>query len=454
MVLITLRRIKHTWNNYMLRQLNDSEFLKAILPDIYNKELTSNIYLGSQHELSLLSEERIKKFLSGNRRSEKNGKYYAVANLTKDIKKWLLSEEKIVYKEKVKEHIEQTAKESMLSNISKYVKNTQPKISKNHSLFKDIPLNKDSLYDTYLVETIEKLLNINSEKSLTYVIFLLLLVSIFQDNIIEFKEFYLQETINKEISYINHEQNYDINLTFNNESYTYFTDPNYMNEYNFYMYKPHYTNLYYLGKFKIECDKQNIPKATLILKDEASTQIYTGIPMLSKNDEMVYIILTNPKGLLSILCFRYDHFNYFEMYYRTALFIISYQRYRIPQVQKAVISKKRITNNDMPIIKGILKMTTDKITITENQMNDFLETFAEAEWMNDFKKDFLPFIESHKCQCYSFSENEIISYTLSNMDELDRLKAIYSMKSKLDYPNSIDCKDPEKLHRLMKIDEK
>lgn len=99
-------------------------------------------------------------------------------------------------------------------------------------------------------------------------------------------------------------------------------------------------------------------------------------------------------------------------------------------------------------------MTTDKITITENQINDFLETFAEAEWMNDFKKDFLPFIESHKCQCYSFSENEIISYTLSNMDELDRLKAIYSIKSKLDYPNSIDCKDPEKLHRLMKIDKK
>lgn len=85
-------------------------------------------------------------------------------------------------------------------------------------------------------------------------------------------------------------------------------------------------------------------------------------------------------------------------------------------------------------------MSNDKIIITEQQLNHFLEEFSEAEWMDSFRKDFLPFIQTHKVPCYSFSENKILAYTLSELNESSRLEMLQALKTKSEAPISSPVK--------------
>lgn len=460
MAVITFRSIKHTWQNPQFNNFESSDFLKAILPDLYNDRLTPNsIYYASQQTLCL-SQDQLNKFLNGNRRPKNNEEYYyAAATLTQDIKKWLLSNDKIIYRKGVENTSEITAKESMLQNIYRFVKDENPKMSKDHKIFTGIKLSQDSLYDEELVRGINRLLDCGSERCLCYTIFLLFLVAIFQNNIVELRSFYKEETITQEIKNDKIKRNASfINLDVNNQIYTYFTDKNYMHEYHVYAFKPTANRLYQSGKLAMKLTEQNSANATFILQDQLNTpsihnnileKKYVGTPILSIIDEVVYIIFTNANGLLALLCFKYDRFNFVEMYYRTGLLITSYPKPRVPQVQKIAISMRELNEKEMPYIEGILKMSTEKIIISEKQMLSFLEEFENEPWMEDFKRNFLPFIEMHKCSCYTFSEKELLSYTLSEMNEEDRIRMIEAIKSKSEHPNIIDCRDPEKLHKII-----
>lgn len=461
MAILTIRGIKHAWQNSQFNNFESSAFLKAILPDIYNDRLTpSNIYYASQQTLCL-SQDQLNKFLNGNRRPKNNEEYYyAAATLTQDIKKWLLSKDKIIYKENVENVSEITAKESMLQNIYRYVRDENPKLDKEHKLFNEIELSQETLYDEELVKGIKKLLDCGSERCLSYAIFLMFLVSIFQNNIVELNCFYKENIILQEIKNDKVEKKSPsfISLDINSPAYTYFVDEKYMHEYHVYAFKPTYDQLYQSGKLSMKLMEHNIADATLILQDQinalsASSKIlekkYVGTPILSVIDEVVYIIFTNANGLFALLCFKYDRFNFAEMYYRTGLLITSYPKMRVPQVQKIAISMRELSEKEKSYIEGILKMSSEKIVITEKQLSSFLKEFSDEHWMDDFKKTFLPFIEMHKCSCYTFSENELLSYTLSEMNKEDRIRVIEAIKSKSEHPNIIDCREPEKLHKVI-----
>lgn len=502
MACITFKELITSWNHPAMNQLTYRDIFQALLPDLYNEALTpASLYSDCQQSLALMTPEILNKVLKGNKRSEKGGRYYVNATFTKTLQKILLSNQPIQYKKEFSNQGNKTPKESMLCNIKSFVATTQPAVNKNHSLF-SMSLTKEYLYDSDLIQTIQQLLDSENQDCFSYAIFLLVLLSLFQDHIIEFKKYYAKSAIDAEF-FNNHSHlettplyPYFTHLYKNDTLCIPFTDPMYMNSYNLYSYSTeNVSDLYQCGSFVLELLENGIPHAKLQLKNHCGSQAcdsyaynfphdsytcdshthdsdtcnsythssprynshilnqpaektYTGTPMLSIINEMISIVFTNPDGLIAFLCFEYEHLYFSEMYFRTAFLIYPHTKQKAPSVQKVVISPKKFENNDSSTMKGLLKMSNDKIIITEQQLNHFLEEFSEAEWMNSFRKDFLPFIQTHKVPCYSFSENEILAYTLSELNESSRLEMLQALKTKSEAPHIITCKNPENLHEL------
>ena len=454
---ITLSSIKDNWG---LRELSDKaniDFCISIFPDVYNSKLTNNKVI--QEMLIHTNESTWRKFMTGNKVSSKDNRCGYV-KLTKDLRKRLLNDTVITYLNPAHHPI--TPGESMVLNIRKYVRLTKPPIDKKHSLFSTV-LSADTdneILDAELREAFQKLLENGSENCISYAIFLLILIAIYQEDIQDLRKLYMSDAIdsivqnsNEYLTIENYQKNTDTSL------YSIFCDEKYMHEYNLYLYKPTYDRLYHSGKLIMKMEEDGSPTATLLLEDDyvtpssgtkKHTKEYTGTPVLCKIEELVYIIFTNPDGLLAILCFRYDHFNLSEMYYRTALLITSYPKLRVPQVQKVAITLKQLRENDKSTVKGMLKMTDNQIVITKKQLDLFREEFAAYDWMEEFEHVFIPFMESHKCECYSFSESEMLSYSISELNEIDKLRILQALKVKSEAPNSINCKDPDFIHRIFK----
>ena len=71
----------------------------------------------------------------------------------------------------------------------------------------------------------------------------------------------------------------------------------------------------------------------------------------------------------------------------------------------------------------------------------------------EFKSSILPFIQNQACTCYRFDENEILAYSLTRLDEQDRLKVMLALKSlaeanRRETRNSVDCLPHPDLHKL------
>lgn len=457
--IMTFRKIKRAWGNPQFDDFKQGVLLKAILPDIYDKRLTSNAeYKYSQHLIDNLGPDVLNKFLNGNRRPE-NDMYYASRALTDDLEEWLLSEDKIIYKTGVKKSSKVTAKENMFQNIYEYVKTEIPRMSSEHRLFHTFEFTREVLYDDDMVIALKRLLNCGNETCLSYAIFLMFLVSIFRYKIRKFVSFYNDEMINSvlESETIKKSTRSFLNLDIDSMAYTYFKDEDYMQQYNVYAFKPEYNRLYHTGQLSMKLSDQEKANATFILRDQENIssmyckndeKTFMGTPILSCIDEIIYIIFTVGNEVFALMCFKYNKFEPTAMYYRTGLLITSHPKKKIPLVQKIVISSKMLNENHKQYVEGILKMASGKILITEKQMHSFTKEFCDAPWMDSFKRDYVDFMEMHKCYCYSFSEEELLSFTLSDLNEEDKIRALEAIKSKSEHPNIIDCKESEKLHNI------
>lgn len=456
--MIVLRDLKNLWNHPKLGHLEYKEFLKMILPDLYDNSVTSEeMYHSYQHDLSSLSSDQLNKLFRGNRRPERGKRYYAAATFTKELKNWLLSEQKIVY---TQENVEgKTAKESMIEKIHRYVQTDSVPMTKKHSLFQDFDYSKENLYDAKLSQVLQSLVECGTEEALVYAIFLLILVAIFQDHIEDLSLLYSDKEICKVVEerFLKRNEEDSVLLCYDMESYDYLTDEAYMNEYYVYTYETRKNRVCQCGYLNMWVEKK-VALAALNLSDVTQMKsehtdswgwAMLGNPILNRKDKTVVTVFTQKDGGMSVLCFPYEPCHSKNVDFCCGFLISNHQRMRMPQMQKIIISTKKIGTDELSYVRGILKLNQKKVLITERQLEVFLEEFAQESWMEEFKREVLPFIQGHYVKGYYFSENEILSYTLTEMDETDRLKVVEALKSRSEEAEFISLQNSEQLEKIM-----
>lgn len=461
---IELSTIIEKWNhpqlNLILRSSSKEKkwfqykSLRDLFPDTFNKDKTPNsTYSDSHHDFSNIMLSRL---LHGNVR--KRSDIHGLSNVTflNNLQEHLLSSELITYLPDVEDAKNVTSKDSMINNIKNLMQSTPKTIDKNHAIFTEIPLTKENTFNPKFLQSIKTLTECNSLNSLSYAIFLLILLSIYQERINEFCKFYSDENIKKVISDNLYKDFLSYKDIYKNKAYVPFTDPKYMHKYYVYVYRSTYDDLYSEATLEMEELDDESSFARLIFDHE--TQIpnsgsrtfkkkYTGTPIFSRLEDMVHIVFTNPFGRIAILCFKYTHFNHSDMFYRTG-FILS-TRYQVPTVRRIIISSKKFNTQDCEYAKGILKMTNDDIIFTESALNSFLSQYADNSWIKEFESSFLPYIKSHEIKYYHLSADELAAYPLANLNDEERIEIIEALKALSIFPNYLDDSVPDKLHRII-----
>lgn len=428
-----------------------------ILPDIYNKAITSTEYHGKNHT----SIESLYSFMANDYAYWENfvGAYsrkdgYPTGGtkiIREDIKQSIEDDLMIIYKETDRNHC--TVKQNMIEKVSNLVENNH--LFENKEIFKPY-LNKENLYYERLVNVCNELYLDNKKESIIYLFFLLILVAIYQKDVKLFQTLYTEKSIKNVINQnkINPPM---LNEVINNPAFVPLDDIKYCHKYHVYLYKARDERKYQAATLEFQLNDNNTIDAVLELKDQAYNpktngkpyrKIFNGKPLVNKIDKLVFTIFVSSNGSVSILVFKYDLFEVNDLEYRTALFISSYSLQRGPQVQKVVISIDEL--NDNKVIDGILKMSNNQIVITEESLNQFIHENNNQKWMSEFKKTVLPFIKDHEKKYYSFDEDEIISYTKTELEKMVKIDIAKQLKSFSISDEIIDCIDYDLLRRVVK----
>lgn len=478
---LSINAIIEYWKHPTLTSMSRDDACLALLPDAYNwriavpeyakpftnmADITHNEVVNGKKEYNTKrSLAPLRKFMHGNVRSPSDSGF-GCSKFTKDLRTHLNSDTALVcYLDST--HPEVTYKVSMLNNIGVMVRSTYPALNKDSLLFTQLHVTDgvSALDEEYaelrkLQTEIDRLLQVGNEAQLRYAVFLMLLVAIFHREIETLGVHYRKETIDLVLGaneVMNSWGSAQGNLVV-------FGDPDYMNDYRLYLYRPTRCELYNMASLRFEAKGDSV-LATLRLTAENETPIsgavtfsktYTGTPMLSVKENIVYIALTEARGGFAFLTFQYTPFSNGPMYYRTGFFITVAPKVRGPQFQKiAIVAKQDLTSEDEAYIRGLLQSTGDIIHMTEDQMADFRAYFKDYPWFSEFDEKFSDFMESHKKPVYWFRESEILSFSGSNLSEDDLVRVMLALKSQSQNANRLsgqrmNCTDPDNLHNIMR----
>ena len=240
--------------------------------------------------------------------------------------------------------------------------------------------------------------------------------------------------------------------------YAALTDPHYMHEYHCYMLKPTYNKLYQSCVLSMKKTGEDKSIAVLTISDEYMrmgvkehfTNVFTGVPVLCKTESVVYVVFTNNLGYMQFLCFDYAPYRRAEMYFRMGLMVVVNPAIKVPQVQKMIISGRKLKPEELYYAEGLLKVSDDRIILTEEGLEEILEEYSENELMQQFQQDFMPLFKLLKYPCYILNEKEIISYSGSRLSEKERMRAIMLLKSRSLQPREVNMKVNEALPRMIK----
>lgn len=240
--------------------------------------------------------------------------------------------------------------------------------------------------------------------------------------------------------------------------YTVLTDSHYMHEYYCYTFRPTYGVLYQSCWLSMEKTGEDKSLAVLKISDEYTrlgvkesfTNVFTGVPVLCKADNVVYIVFTSDLGYMQVLCFDYAKYKRADMYFRMGLLVLVNPATKTPQFQKLIISSRELEPEELPYAEGLLRVSGDRIVLTREGMEEVFQEYSDHELMNQFRKDFMPLFQLLKHQCYILNEREIISYSASRLSEKERMRAIMLLKTKSLQPCEINMKICEILPRMIK----
>lgn len=454
---VTLKAIQQTWNLPALANMSNLQLSCSLLSDTFNKDL-ADFGCGVQS----MGESTLGKFVNGNLR-DKKGRAFANVSVTESMLEELLDDAPVPYRDEQKMP-PRTCRESMLCNIRRFVDQTRPAMTEKHPLFTRLSLMDETILKPgekeqfeVLQQTIDALRAEGTAEALTYAVFLLVLTAVFRYKVVAYPELYDLESIRFLIRSLSAVEKPLI------EGQAFFMDENYMNDYHVYLFRIGYNRLY--GKaymsMRLEEGKPQV-KLTLYDKEETAAanlepvnRLFIGTPFRSGSDEMVYAVMHDQNNKLGILTFQHQKFNFGAMYFRSGMLLYSSSDTRVPMAQRVLICSRKLGQEELPYVEGFLKTSGSTITLTEQQLQAFLKKYQNEEWFEKFEESFLPFINSHACRAYRFDASEILAYSLTDLNEQDRLRVMLALKglpdsNRRESDTNINCLPPPDTHKLFR----
>lgn len=462
---ITLNFIRENWSA-ATRTMERRPFCMAVLPDAYDAGRCENQggHFFRPDAPGGLSDQTVNGLMRGNRKSAVN-LACASAAFTKDFQSKLQSNAPITYLAPQRPAV--GCVENMLSKLRALVRTHGTPRTREHPLFVRMDFGTlgecdETTRKAYrkMRMAIERLLERETEASLSYAIFLLVVTAILQDRILAVDHLYNPAAIEQVL-----ESDTDAPLLeTGTRRHIPFTDPDYMNDYHIYLHHDTSNTLFRAGHLSMRHDGQGRSTATLTIEGTIDSPIagrqsvlrtFTGKPMLSQTDKLVYLAMTDENDSVIYLTFSYTHFNFAPMYFRLALLVSRAPETKHPQVQQAAIVARDLSEEELPYIKGLLRTSGKQILITPRQLEIFLAEFRDYPWMADFRKNYLPIFEKHERRFYCFYEDELLSCSASDLPYEDRLRILLALKS-VDPPNDntlhkfLQATPPPKTHTILK----
>lgn len=461
MVEITLRRIKDCWNP--ANKKNDSrDFCLCVLPDCYSSDLCqgeSYCFVGDEHNEKRIPDPTVNGILRGNRKSMKDGTSPAMS-FTNQFIRGLQEDKPLEYRNKPnrfdpnQDDEKVTFRRNMFEKILSHVTATGSPASKDHDLFRnnnfstvtfgEMPMlseeRKKEISATYakVEQAVERLLNDPNHVTVSYAIFLLVVTAIVQDRMDEVEFLYRPDSLDRVFEYTGGPRLVETP----SRKQIPFYDKNYFlpEPYHIYLFREPTGALWESGTLHMELLPSGNPAATLTIRTRMRpnaagiTEIkrtYRGKPMLSVVDNTVYIAMTDEKETLIVLMIPHKAFKFAPMYFRSGLLMYTSSANSCPTVQKVAITADSIEEKDLPYVKGFLKLDSDRIILSEEQLKRFKTQFKRYSWMADFEENYEPMFEFHRVtsSMYIFNSEEILACSRSRLCREDRLRILLALKS-------------------------
>jgi hypothetical protein len=465
---LSLNLIKRLWSGTGTK-LSNADFCLSVLPDYYHSKKCENHGQYTFDTELGCSKSTLDAIMRG-RRSADDPRHPAVGfareflRLVKsnaeiqylDPKKYIPGEKPVLFRN------------NMLDKIRQRIRTLAAPKTKHHPLFGEDNFLVGDDCDEDVVEAyhnlhqaIALLTEQETEATFTYAIFLLLVAAIAQQMLPQAGELYSPAAVQQVIK---SDGGPALIETFA-EKHIPFTDPHYLHDYHIYLFRESTNSLYQYATLSITAPQGGRPSATLVTRNEYESPVdgdgifirtYHGKPMLSLMDDCVYIAMSDERDeLFGLLHFHYTPFRFAAMYYRSGFWLRSNPGNHRPQLQKVIITARALEESELPYVKGLLKLDSKQLMLTQRQVDIFLEEFRDAPWMPDFLQNYYPMFENHKKTFYCFDEDEILSCSISDLPPMERLKVLLALKS-IDPPNNqelhkfIRCEDPLDTHKLLK----
>lgn len=461
---LTLNFIKENWCA-ATHSMDRRSFCMEILPDSYNVALCrdqGDHFLDS-YSIDCLADQTLQGVMRGNRKSLRNLSFASMA-LTKDFQQKLAHNSPIRYRDP--NQPQESTVENMLRKLRRMIRQFCAPMDRNHMLFTHMDLStlgegSEGIEFERLQLALHLLLERETEQSLTYALFLMIVAAILQSHLGAVGHLYSAETIEKILS---SDQEAAV-LEVENASHIPFTDPNYMHTYHIYFYRDTPTRQLWKGILTMKLNaQQNRALASMTLTSQGNSpilgevelkRIFTGIPMLSKQDRLVYIGMTDEKNTFAFLSFSHANFNYSPMYFRSGLLVSSAPGTKYPIAQRVAITARELSDEEMPYVWGLLKTGGKQVLLTEQQYRLFREQFRDYPWMPDFEAHYAPLFDAHKKTVYCFHEDELLAWSIGDLSTEDRLRILLALRS-VDNPGNLmegkflDATPPTRTHAIMK----
>ena len=443
---LTINFIKENWCP-ATNALDRRSFCRAILPDSYDYALCrgQGDHFLNPDSPAQLAEQTLMGLMRGNRKSLKNLDFASTA-FTKDFQQKLSGNSPIRYLDPNRQ--EETTVENMLGKIRKLVRQYCAPLDQQHMLFREPKLTtlgegpEKPEYDR-LELALHTLLARETEQSLTYALFLMIVAAILQRRLGTVQHLYAPETIDRVL-------NNDLEgpaLEVESPGHKPFVDENYMHTYHVYFYRDSYRDSYrdapakqlWRGSLTMQLNAQkNRAVASMVLTSHTDSpisgemelkRVFTGVPMLSRRDRMVYIGMTDERDTFAFLTFSHTRFNNAPMYFRSGLLISSAPESKYPIAQRVAIVARELAEDEMPYVLGLLKTGGKQLLLTEQQYRLFRETFRDYPWMADFEAHYAPLFEAHKKTVYCFNEGELLAWSIGDLSTEERLRILLALRS-------------------------
>ena len=462
---LTLNFIRDNWCS-ATANMERRDFCLSVLPDCYDpalcREQGSDFF--TEGRPRALAPATLNSLMRGNRKSSTNPACASVS-FTKDFLGKLHSNDPIRYRDPERPDIPCVS--HMVEKIRHQVRSFAAPRSRNHPLFTHADLAPLGECDETLCMAYNKvqcalglLLERETEYSLSYAIFLLVITSILQDRIQAVSHLYSMQAIEQVL-----ESDHDAPLLeIDSRMHVPFTDPNYMNSYHVYLYRETSTIRLVRGVLTMSLDERRQPRAVLRMDTDMESpfsglthvqRVYSGKPMLNKTNQVVYLPMTNAEGAMLYLTFPYTVFKYAPMYFRSATVVYTDAETGYPVVKRMVLTGRDMTEEEIPYVEGLLRTGGKRILMTPKQLEIFREEFRDYPWMADFLKNYLPMFESHQLSFYCFNEDELLACSASELPYADRLRLMLALKS-VSPPNDpalekfLKTVPPSKTYSIMK----